>query len=59
MKVNNFFKGVAAGMIVSGAVTGMIGMMGKKSRHPLREKAGRTLKAVGEIVENLGSVMRD
>lgn len=57
MTMNSFFKGMAAGMIAGAAVT-MVAMP-KKGNGRMRGGAGRALKIMGEIVENINSVIRD
>jgi len=53
MEKYDFFRGMGIGL-VTGAAIGVAMMPKKKS---LKSSAGRTIRAVGDVVENISSAM--
>ncbi len=52
---SNFARGIGVGMVVGSAIGMTVAAINRKSSHQTRGKVGRTLKTVGDIVENIGS----
>ena len=53
MSFNSFIKGVGIG-VAAGAVLTIVTSSGKKrNMHSLRGRAGRAVKAIGEVVESI------
>ena len=54
--MNNFFKGVAAGMTIG--ITATIMLMPKPSKkRAIKSSAGKAIKAVGSLVENFQGLL--
>ena len=54
MNTKNFAKGVGVGMVVGSAIGMTLAVTNKKSSR--QKKVSRTIKTVGDIVENIGNV---
>ena len=55
MNAKNFAKGVGIGMVVGSAIGMTVSTVNKRSYR--RSKVGKTLKTMGDIVENIGSAL--
>ena len=53
MNTRNFAKGIGIGMVVGSAIGMTLAVNKKGSR---QKKVSRTIKTVGDIVENIGNV---
>ena len=54
MNTKNFAKGVGVGMVVGSAIGMTLAVTNKKTSR--QKKVSRTIKTVGDIVENIGNV---
>ena len=54
MNTKNFARGVGVGMVVGSAIGMTLAVTNKKSSR--QKKVSRTIKTVGDIVENIGNV---
>jgi len=53
MDTGKFARGVGVGMVVGSAIGMTVAAVNKRGSH--RNKVGKALKTVGDIVENIGS----
>ena len=60
MKNNNmkFLKGMGAGMLAGMAVMSVGTMMFKTNKKSISKTAGKTMKAVGNIAENISYMLK-
>ena len=56
MNAKNFAKGVGIGMVVGSAIGMTVSTVNKRS-YRQRSKVGKTLKTMGDIVENIGTAL--
>ena len=54
MNAKNFAKGVGIGMVVGSTIGMTVSTVNKRS-YRQKSKVGKTLKTVGDIVENIGT----
>jgi len=56
--IGTFTKGIAAGMVVGAAVSMISKPVNMRKRSHLKRNATKTLRAVGDIIQNAQSMMK-
>lgn len=52
--MNNFYKGVLAGIVVGAAVSLISGPMETKKVRAVKRNVGKTMRTVGQVIDSLG-----